>query len=68
MSQNTQILKHLKKHKFISPRVALEEYGCFRLAARISELRLDGHMISTTIIETTSKYGKKRYARYAYRK
>jgi hypothetical protein len=40
------------KTKSISPMTALEKYGCFRLAARISELReedLDIETIHTTI-------------------
>ena len=47
MSQNTQILKHLEKHGRIDPITALKEYGCFRLAARIKDLRDRGNDITT---------------------
>jgi hypothetical protein len=39
---------------------ALNNYGCFRLAARINDLRMDGHKIHT---EIARKDGK-RYAKY----
>ena len=45
--QNKQILDHLKRGTSITPMGALRLYGCFRLAARIYELRADGHDIVT---------------------
>ena len=59
MSQREQILSHLKRRP-ITPIDALNKYGCFRLAARIQELRDSGHRIETTIVEQ----GEKRYAQY----
>jgi hypothetical protein len=47
MSQATQILQHMKYHKAIDPITALKQYGCFRLAARINDLRNKGHNIKT---------------------
>jgi hypothetical protein len=61
-SQNERILAHLKKGKKITPLDALEKFGCFRLAARISDLRKDGHVIST---ENVTKDGKT-FASYKY--
>jgi len=61
MSQKTDILNHLKNCGLITPMSALEHFGCFRLGARISELREDGHPITTHINE-----GKKKYAIYVY--
>jgi hypothetical protein len=40
--------------------MALERYGCMRLAARIADLKDMGYKISTEII----KRNDKRYARY----
>lgn len=54
-SQNEQILQHLKRGRKITPLDALEKFGCFRLAARISDLRKDGHLINT---ENVTKDGK----------
>ena len=42
MSQKDSILQHLVSHQQITPIDALNEYGCFRLAARIYDLRLEG--------------------------
>ena len=54
-SQNEQILQHLKRGRKITPLDALNKFGCFRLAARISDLRNQGHVIST---ENVTKEGK----------
>jgi hypothetical protein len=39
------ILSHLIENKSITPIDALNLYGCFRLAARIHELKQAGHKI-----------------------
>jgi hypothetical protein len=59
MSQTIQILNHLSKAP-ITALEALHKYQCFRLAARINDLRMQGHTIHT---EVTVKNGK-RYATY----
>jgi len=50
MTQNDMILEALT-HAPITPLRALEQYGCFRLAARIAELRAMGHDIETKKIK-----------------
>lgn len=62
MSQTEQIFGHLKRHGTITPMQALERYGCFRLAARINDLRAKGYGIETDLVER----GGKRFARYRY--
>lgn len=49
MSQSREILEHLKKGNEINPLLALERFGCMRLAARISDLRAEGFGIETTV-------------------
>jgi hypothetical protein len=49
MTQNSKILAHLQSGRSLSPLKALGLYGCFRLAARIGELRAAGHPIETVI-------------------
>jgi hypothetical protein len=44
--QNAMVLDHLRQGP-ITPMDALTSYGCFRLAARIYELRASGHHIIT---------------------
>ena len=39
MTQERMILDHLKKGMKLTPREALEKFGCFRLSARIFNLR-----------------------------
>ena len=55
MSQATDILNHIKTHGAINPLMALERYGCMRLAARISELRQLGHEIESRIKTVNTK-------------
>jgi hypothetical protein len=59
MSQSMQILNHMIS-KPITAIDALQQYGCFRLAARINDLRMQGHSIHT---EMTVDNGK-RHATY----
>lgn len=61
MSQKTDILLHLKEQGSIDPKLALELYGCMRLASRIDELRSDGHSVRMEMQRTVSG---KRHARY----
>lgn len=60
MSQEMQVLGHLKQYGSITPMTALQRYGCFRLAARIDRLKGKGHAIETELV----KQGGKRFARY----
>lgn len=59
-TQTEMILEYLQKFGEISAIEALTAIGCFRLAARIADLRADGHRISTTM----SGDGQKSYAIY----
>ncbi len=63
MSQRELILLYLEAHGSITPLEALQHCGCFRLAARIRELREEGKVI-TTRTETASGSPKVSYARY----
>ena len=47
MNQSEMILSHLKRRGTITPMQALGNYGCFRLAARVKDLRTQGHRIET---------------------
>ena len=51
MSQTDSLLRYLERHpKGISPLTALEWLGTFRLAARVHELRAQGHRIETRFV------------------
>jgi len=60
MSQNMEILARLLAGKSITPLQALYRFGCFRLSARIYDLRRMGYDIKMVIIEENEK----RYAKY----
>lgn len=54
-AQTKLIEKHLKKGKSITPIEALNLFGCFRLAARIADLRKSGMHIVTSYTERDGK-------------
>ena len=55
MTQTQRILIYLKTGKSLTPIEALQKFGCFRLAARISDLRRDGHKIWTNYVQKDKK-------------
>jgi hypothetical protein len=60
-TQKQQIQAYLSKGKAITPMEALNKFGCFRLAARIADLRNEGVNIAT---KNVTKAGKT-YASYS---
>ena len=60
MDQSTQILRYLKAGKTLDALGALDHFGCFRLAARIYDLRCQGWPIETVTVhrgdKTISRY------------
>ena len=66
MTQNEMILNHLKEHENgITQADAVERYGCYRLSARISDLRSEGYDITTESETKKNRYGVAcTYSRY----
>jgi hypothetical protein len=63
-SQEEQILAYLKSGKRLTQLDAYKKFNCWRLSARICDLRREGHPIETEHINTpTDKY----VARYFYK-
>ncbi len=60
MTQCKHILNHLNIHGSITAMEALAMYGCFRLAARINDLRNLGYAIHTERVKAVGK----EFARY----
>ena len=56
-SQNKQIKSYLEQGNTITAITALEEFKCFRLASRITDLKQSGVPIDSQFIEVES--GKK---------
>ena len=65
-TQKLLIRERLMKGGSITALEALIEFGCYRLASRISDLRSEGMSITKTMEESTSNVTGKtvRFARY----
>ena len=61
LSQEKGILNYMKSGMGITPIDALDLFGCFRLSARISDLRKKGYLIRTDMVVKNGK----RVARYS---
>lgn len=61
MSQNQRILDFMLKGNSITPIDALRKFDCFRLAARIGNLRADNYPITMKLVTK----GKKTFASYS---
>lgn len=65
MTQCDMIIRYLQDHGSITQLDALREFGCMRLAARISDIRKRGHGIRKEFEEGKNRYGDSvSYARY----
>lgn len=61
MSARTMIIEDLMSGKKIDPLYALREYGCFRLSARIWELRKIGWDIADEMIAYINTRGQTKF-------
>lgn len=59
-TQANKILRFLKSGKTITAMQALVKFGCFRLAARVHELKKKGHKI-----KMTTKHDRKTNKKFA---
>lgn len=64
-AQNRKVLEHMKTRGAITQNDAKDLYGCNRLAARIYDLRKEGHEINAETRCGLNRFGQKtRYAAY----
>ena len=54
VTQTNEIKAYLKQGYRITPIDALQQFGCFRLAARIKEIRDEGMQVEKVMVETIS--------------
>lgn len=54
-SQNARILAYMRQGRPINGLLALRLYGCFRLAARVYELRQQGIKVKQRLIQINGK-------------
>ena len=65
MKQTDRILKYMRDFGSITQLEAIRDLGCMRLAARIDDLKRDGHAIRREMETSKNRYGENiRYARY----
>lgn len=60
-TQTEKVLAHLEKRGGLTPLQAMDYYGIMRLAARIGELRRDGHQIASEPYRTPGGATVSRY-------
>ena len=61
MTQKEKVLYHLERRGSLTPREAMDRYEIMRLAARIGELRRDGHDIASEPFRTPGGATVSRY-------
>lgn len=62
-SQRERILSHLKSGRTLNPKQAWNLYGCYRLSARIHDLKKAGFDIVTRLVHVDGN----KYAEYSMR-
>lgn len=58
MTQCEQVLEYMKDFGSITPLEAMQDIGCMRLAARIADLREQGHPIGRRMKTSKNRYGR----------
>ena len=56
MTQTERIFEHMKSGRAISPLEALNRYGCFRLGARIHDIKKLGWFVKTETVYSDGKH------------
>lgn len=65
MTQKEKILECIRENGSITPLDALREFGCMRLASRVTDLKRAGYEISRVMETAKNRNGEAvRYARY----
>lgn len=68
-TQKQRILDYLKDGYTLTRLNCWDELGILEAPARISELRADGHLIETKLVEIYNRYGEKvRIAHWSMKK
>lgn len=66
MTQCERILRHLQDYGSITQAEAVTEYGCYRLGARIWDLKAQGVPIKSETVTGKNRYGGRMcFARYS---
>lgn len=57
MNTHNQMLIEMMKQGWVSPATAIAEIGCYRLAARISDIRKMGYAIESRVVKQKNRFG-----------
>ena len=69
VSQKQMVLDYIEEFGSITPIDAFRDLGVTRLAAKVFELKKDGHDIDKVIETSKNRFGNRtRYARYSFGK
>ena len=58
MTQNERVLQYMKDFGSITQAEACSDLGCYRLPARVFDLRKMGHQIRGDMISAKNRYGE----------
>lgn len=58
MTQCERVLKYIEDFGSITPVQAIQDLGCYRLGARIWDLKRQGHPITRRMIPGKNRYGE----------
>ena len=58
LTQCEKIIQYMTEEGCITPIDALREFGCMRLASRISDLKKAGYVIHKDMAKARNKYGE----------
>ena len=59
MTQEERVINYLSDNSSINSIQALNELGIFRLASRVSNLKKQGHNITSRMVPVSNRYGEK---------
>lgn len=63
MTQAQKVLRHMEDFGSITALEAMNEYGIFRLASRISDLKKDGYIIASETVGVKNRYDETCYVK-----
>lgn len=58
MNQCDRIIRHLRDYGSITSATAMSEYGIYRLASRVSDLKKQGYNITKETVTGKNRYGE----------
>ena len=68
MNQTERIKQYIEEFGSITQKEAVSEIGCYRLSARIADLKAEGYEIETEFVTSKNRYGDNvTFAKYKFK-